>query len=136
MIEKYTIYCTPEQTKKALGLGAPLKVVTCHSRLKIDSATKGKNRDEYTLVDNFQQPGEYWCKVITNPTAEQMIGWIESICSSEIRVFYIISSWEYNIFDNYSSCVDVCCGYLSRKEATLAAIDAALDHLAKNKKQL
>ena len=75
-ISDHTIFCTSEQTKKAFELGAPLEVVTCHSSLEIDIAKKGKNRNEYTLVDNFQQPGEYWCKVITNPTAEQMIGFI------------------------------------------------------------
>lgn len=52
-MEEYTIYCTPEQTKKALELGAPI---------------------EKDWIPEFLFNNEYFS--LKNPTAEQMIGFI------------------------------------------------------------
>lgn len=37
-MEQYKTYCTPEQTKKAIGLGAPIKVCTCTEKDEIKEA--------------------------------------------------------------------------------------------------
>lgn len=102
-MNRYTIYCTEEQTKKALELGAP-----------IDSR---------------------WIGEEPNPTAEQMIGWLEE---QEVGCFV------YKKPDHPFSAIVRVGGvkeqmiwakcYSSRKEATLSAIDSALDYLIKNKK--
>lgn len=132
-MNRFTIYCTPEQTKKVIELGAPIKIVCPYTKIntKFDervvvlshSIVDNTNRTTYTLAET--------------PTAEQIICWLE----------------EQKIFVHIAPCVDICCnwhiaskgynkyGYTSdikvcktRKEATLAAIDAALDYLIKNKK--
>lgn len=103
-ISDYTIYCTSEQTKKALELGAPLKSYTANGYVESDCAE---------------------C-----PTAEQMIGFLE-----EQDIIYCIDIL-FEGKDDYSMCVSgdsfdvVEGGYSSRKEATLAAIDAALEYLS------
>lgn len=107
-MNKYTIYCTEEQTKKALELGAPIE--TC----------------------GYYYKQQFGCNTISDtdlhivPTAQQMIGWLEeqgfyfrldtSGCSVEIDFNCIIE--KINI---------------PRKEATLAAINAALSYLVLNK---
>lgn len=111
-MDEYTIYCTESQTKKALELGAPIKI-ECFS-----TATE-----------------DHWHEVI--PTAEQMIGWLEeqgvtiNIEHSNVEDtmrFKIRKSkdFDYVIAYNYH--------YPSRREATLAAIDAAIEYL-ENQKQ-
>lgn len=110
-MEQYTIFCTPEQTRKALELGAPIEEL------------------EY----NCQQ-GWIYEKV----TAEQMIGWLEEqgiaiILESIMDGDGIGYCWIAHTF-NYNE--DMCMKddkMLSRKEATLAAIDAALEYLIKLK---
>lgn len=57
-MNKYTIRCTSEQTKKALELGASIK----HSNLYFEGS-------------NLLEPGRILYAVI--PTSEQMIGWLE-----------------------------------------------------------
>ena len=109
-MNQYTIYCTPEQTMKALELGAPI--------------TATLNTFEPNLY-------EYLGAFFRIPTAERMIGWLEE----QGFYFYIFKDYCWNgevQYGNnwYYSIDDV----NSRKEATLAAIDAALDYLIKNKK--
>lgn len=110
-MDRFTFFCTEEQTKKALELGAPIEKV-CHSLTK-----------------------EWENKI---PTTEQMIGWLE-----EHKVFvqidpilgvccgWYISSKGYNKY-GYAFKIKVC---KTRKEATLAAIDAALEYLTNNKQK-
>ena len=115
-MEQYTIYCTEKQTNKALELGAPIEV-----DFQFNSKTVIINHKAYIV-----------------PTAEQMIGWLEGqglVSIDTIRVIHPIDgrSWygyklrfpwgkeEYNEIK-----------YNSRREATLAAIDAAFDYLSKN----
>lgn len=63
------------------------------------------------------------------PTAEQMISWLEEkgITSIEIT-FSKETKWKFEMF---SEIYDFGAPYYSRKEATLAAIDAALEYLSK-----
>lgn len=92
-----TLFCTPEQTRKALELGAPLKPYTANGYV------------------------ESGCAEI--PTAEQMIGWLE-----ECSMFCEIRHYEY-FYHSYVN--DTYLGHFaSRKAATLAAIDAALEYLS------
>lgn len=117
-MNQYTIDCTPEQTCKALELGAPIK----HSYDRFEDADmspicKKENKWLYAII----------------PIAEQMIGWLESR-GVYVSVAYdgqITHKWEsYN--HSRKKLID-CDSYDSRKEATLAAIDAALDYLIKKK---
>lgn len=105
-MDKYTIYCTAEQTKKAFKLGAPINVSS--------------------LVTG--QYGEPHAEYITylNPTAEQMIGWLEE---HGFVIEIILSDEEEHPWTFAMNKVKDVCVYDTRKEATLAAIDAALEYL-------
>lgn len=123
-MEKYTIYCTEEQTRKAFELGAPIKKDA--SKLDLLYCVKLEERDSITGYN-------YW---LIPPTAEQMIGWLEDVMpiSEEFSIEQIIveryfdGSWNYFIGTRES---EEC--YSSRKEATLAAIDDAIDYLTRKK---
>lgn len=117
----YTIYCTEEQTKKALELGAPIEN---HPMFRYGD----NNIPKYVHRNDFNKD----CFSYT-PTAEQMINWLE-----EQKIYFSITCigdyvYEVWIKDNnnngkviVNSCVP------SRKEATLAAIDAAFEYLSNN----
>lgn len=116
----YTCYCTPEQTKKALELGAPIQFAS------INDIRLGR----YIEVEGNNEAYEI-------PTAEQMIGWLEE---REIKITFILTSAYgpngltngYTPVVNFKWNCETC--YTSRKEATLVAIDAALEYLTNNKK--
>lgn len=115
-MEQYTIYCTAKQMNKALKLGAPIEV-----DFQFNSKTAIINKKTYIV-----------------PTAEQMIGWFERqglVIIDTIRVthpidgiswygYKLIFQWQKEEYNEIK--------YNSRKEATLAAIDAAFDYLSKN----
>lgn len=119
-MNQYTIYCTPEQTRKALKLGAPIET---YKPIIIDSKAGG----------SFTTP------TMEIVTAEQMIGWLEVqkyISSIEVSHQYRINKYCYYIFDDYGNDIeslDSKIRFNSRPEATLAAIDAALDYLCDKK---
>lgn len=111
-MNKYTIYCTEEQAKKALELGAPIEATGIYQVpqwVEINGAT-------YKI-----------------PTSEQMIAWSEE----QGILFDIDTEWNKSVLvyvwdcENKSLINNVFHG--SRKEATLAAIDKALEYL-ENKK--
>ena len=115
-MNRYTLYCTEGQTKKALELGAPIKVTKRLAPLV--------NRKYITDLNN------YTATII--PTAEQMILWLDE---QKINVHINMCmngecSWYIVVPDYYVSSVYTC---ISRKEAILVAIDAALDYLSKKK---
>lgn len=127
-MNRFEIRCTQEQTKKAIELGAP--IFTFSESFADDYRTS--IYDKYCSIPPIKEEG-YEDEVYADiPTAEQMIGWLES----------------KKIFVHIAPCVDISCswhieaiGYTSnimvcktRKEATLAAIDAALEYLTNNKK--
>lgn len=124
-MEKYTIYCTEEQTKKALELGAPIEI-SDYEEKEANIFWKLKFLD---LQNGLL--AEY-------PTAEQMVGWLEE---QGISVKAFCFSWcnenkptwqvhAYNESTNFWN--EITFGHSkSRKEATLTAIDAALDYLRK-----
>lgn len=105
----YTIYCTKEQTKKALEIGAPIRFAS------INDIRLGR----YIEVESNN---EVYCI----PTAEQMLGWLRSK-----GVKFLLSDepdtegcyWFIGISEE-----SIACG--SEKEnKELAAIDAALECL-------
>lgn len=101
-MNKYTIYCTESQTRRAMELGAPI---------------------EYQLQGIFKVP-----------TSEQMISWLEGrdifININHIGAGY--GSWVKTISTNENIGKNL--GYVTtRKEATHAAIDAALEYLKNTK---
>lgn len=109
-MDKYITYCTPEQVKKALELGAPIKI-ECFS-----TATE-----------------DHWHEVI--PTAEQMIGWLEENNIENIIVCKKDGGdYGYTVYHTSHRKPLQRFWFSNRKEATLAAIDAALGYLTKNKK--
>lgn len=129
-MKEYANYCTEEQTKKALELGAPID--------GISSSTK----EDITTIQCVKLDTPIYTDVIDGgfdyaiiPTAEQMINWLESQDDIyDIRLLrFANGDWKYEITTKhipknktYSRCK-------SKKEATLAAIDAALDYLSNNK---
>ena len=107
-MNRYTIYCTPEQTKRAYELGAPLEKTSL----------------------------EYWKNKI--PTIEQMCGWLRDKYNIHIYVLqcnnltYIPQGNIYNngaitqLFDwDYEEYFD------SYQQAMHVAIDTALKYLEK-----
>ena len=125
-MERYTIYCTEEQTKKALKLGAP-----------IERGHKGRKYFNIEVPTFFGENHDI-CYVIFIPTAEQMLEWLEEqkisidiTMASKRTAYYTLSKLTDNgmIFITGRSENN----YASRKKATLAAIDAALDYLIEKK---
>lgn len=123
IMNEYAIYCTEVQTKKALELGAPIEA------------------QEYCpiggLDNDWFAKGRYCFHI---PTAEEMIGWLEK---QGVNCFILRDMYDddaYNIQINEKLITtghpqyNYPIPYDSRKEATLAAIDAALEFLS-NKKE-
>lgn len=109
---RYTLPCTEEQTRKSLELGAPIEKIC------------------FALTDAWQN------KI---PTAEEMIGWLEEQgVYVETKVNQRtdgVTNFVYNVIcGSYSSLNNEVIFFDTRKEATLAAIDAALVYV-RNLKQ-
>ena len=72
-------------------------------------------------------------------TAEEMIGWleeqddVEEITIQRNRAFH---SWAYLVTNKQNKLVSSSNIYQSRKEATLAAIDAALEYIKTKKNEI
>ena len=120
-MDRYTIYCTPEQTRKALELGAPIE---------LESEYYNPTEHDFKLdnpipCESFTN-GYYYAKC---PTAEEMIGWLEE------QGLHIYTEWSWYgqvtiwVWYNpekehiYTSKAN------SRQVATLTAIDATLKYL-------
>lgn len=125
-MDKFKIYCTEEQIRKALKLGAPVKLFLISESGYVPEETK----NEYNLCglgNNFY--------II--PTAGEMIGWIEEQENiKEVSIYCDVTglNWSFEGYkDNGSYAFAGRDSYPTRKEATIAAIDAALEYLSKNK---
>lgn len=123
-MDKLTIPCTKEQTLKALELGAPIDLESEYYQptehdVKLDSPIPCK----------AFATGYHYAKC---PTAEQMINWLEeqeNIKSVEVTESF---GWNYRVkkkHDDVENWIKGVCK--SRREATIAAIDAALEYLIK-----
>lgn len=104
-MNRFTISCTAEQTKKALDLGAPIKT----SRNRFDED-----------VSPIYQEGEEWLYAVI-PTAEQMIGWLKT---KGMKFYFNDITSLYQIVADTKIIAQGC--YVSKE---LAAIDAALEYL-------
>lgn len=132
-MKQYIIYCTHEQTKKALELGAPIEE-------SIDYNTDGHLvTTGYMLngdVNDKNLDGFGWANTLLIPTAEQMIGFLEDkynlqfLTGSDADGILFFQVFDVATEDRISGVF----GKSSRKEATLAAIDAALEYLTNNNK--
>lgn len=114
-MDKYKIHCTPEQTKKALELYAPIEA---------QQYIGGQ------LCENWFADKDKCYKI---PTAEEMIGWLED---QGIQISIIFNyqvnpkRWNYDLDNNKIILFEHnSIGYSTCKEATLAAINAALNFL-------
>lgn len=117
-MDEFTIYCSEEQARKALELGAQLKRVKVMAIYDIEEEPIYKTEMDWFYI----------------PTAEQMLGWLEAQDGiGEVDIYEMVS-WCYDV--HYVDDSDFNLGYKTRKEATIAAIDAALEYLIKNKEQL
>lgn len=130
-MNQYTIYCTQEQTKKALELGAPIHRIPIGGRDGSKPSYFTKQPDEEGWAE---------CPAYYIPTAEQMIGFLR-----ENRLFIEVMMNDTDAHKHFDGLVfinttdEVLIGHEPKetyKEATLAAIDAALDYLMENKKKL
>lgn len=115
-ISDYSIYCTEEQTKKALELGAPINLRWLYHGIPF--------RKEVNI-----EYGHY----AEIPTAEEMVGWLEEQGVHEVHLTHVKDGWMVCIFLQNDIIPDEFT-YKSRKEAIIAAIDVALDYLTKNNK--
>lgn len=124
-ISDYTIYCTSEQTKKALELGA--SITKEQSSLEMYQCVRTDEKDSIT-----GQP--VW---LIPPTAEQMIGWLEvqgltfEVIMACKKIAYF-TLWRIDDKGAHPIIGRSDSDYPSRKEATLKAIDLALDYLNNN----
>lgn len=123
-MNRYSLHCTPEQTKKALELGAPI-------------TTKIPIECDYELANGeLVYPNDI--ELFDIPTAEEMVGWLEDEIKGSVSIDKSWCSghrkWIWTIVDDFETVIDSSITfYQSRKEATLAAIDAVLEYLSKNK---
>ena len=109
-MNRYTICCTAEQTKKALELGAPIQYASINDiRL-----------ERYVCIDD---------ECYTIPTTDQMIWWLRS---KGIQFHFDDETNYWNIGDATNDLTPLRrYGYSDNKE--LSAIDAALEYLENNK---
>ncbi|MBQ0073094.1 MAG: hypothetical protein KBT34_02745 [Prevotella sp.] len=124
-MEKYKIYCTEEQTRKAFELGVLIETLPHSFSLPKETLDKCK----------FVDITNAYLKI---PTAEQLIERLES--KKEIHEIEIATvddeygqGWYYCVFDKDICNVRFDRDFSSQKEATLAAIDAALEYLTNKK---
>lgn len=125
-MEKYTIYCTELQTKKALKLGAPIILES-----EYYNPTENDIKLDNPIPCESYTGGYHYAKC---PTSEQMIGWLveQRLCiDAEWSWYERVTMW---VWDNTKKERVYTSNSNSLKEATLAAIDAALDYLINNKK--
>lgn len=117
---EFTIYCTPEQIKRALQVGAPIELQSEYYHptehdLKLDNPIPCES---YTYG--------YHCAKC--PTAEQMIGWLRSKgfrfkieeLSDTITAYRVTFGYWYKVGQSSNP-----------KGATFAVIDAALEYVIK-----
>lgn len=114
-MEKYSIFCSEEQTRKAMALGAPIRKKV----YPIEILNK---------CNLFSHHGQI--RII--PTTEEMIGWLEEQKTiTAINIDYYVTGNAWACWIKFKEGTLNKQDFSSRKEATLAAIDAALDYLEK-----
>lgn len=115
----YTIYCTTEQTCKALQLDAPITIFSDTGYIPDDTAEKW----HLCKLGN-----ETYCI----PTAEQILGWLEEQ-GVHISIIYDDCTYRPEVRDVDDGFINNDEYFNSRQEATLVAIDVALKYLSNEK---
>lgn len=110
-MDRYQIYCTPKQTRKALELGAPI-ITVCHNY-------------HGSIVTGTMMMGN---DLIYIPTAEQMIGFLRS---KGFRFHFDDATTFWRTIYDVELIAD---GWDENKELT--AINSALEYLTNNNKCL
>lgn len=152
-MNRFTSYCTEEQTKKALlELGAPILLVP---------------EEYYTEKEHFHMEIEGENASVILPTTEEMINWLEEqgdilyidtylyeddgyprMCGYGFTIYNKNKEIITGTFTEKGSLVYICPkskeyfylsgtytnDFLTKREATLEAIDAALEYLTSKKK--
>lgn len=108
-MNKYTLYCTMRQAKKAIELGAPIK------------------KKEIQLCDNAKHFFWYNGFYYNYPTAKQMISWLE-------EQGYNITTNSFSAMVEYENIGLLGMYESNKKQSILEAIDKALEYLMNNKK--
>lgn len=111
-MNKYTIYCTEEQTRKALELGAPINTRWSY--------------DGYYPVPFIKVIKIEYAHYAEVPTAEEMIGWLE-----EQGFYFRIETTGSSVEIDAKCIVEI--HNSTRKDAILTAINAAQEYLSNNK---
>lgn len=102
-MNRYTIHCTEQQTRKALELGAPINKVCL------------------ALTDNWRDE---------TPTAEQMIGWLNEQGVQITTHVDVFGEWKTYLYKTSSVGIIAESEWSkSRKETIIVAIDEALKYL-------
>ena len=110
-MQRYTLYCTEAQTRKALELGAPI------------FPTSFNDNGKHQIFDKLNL-----C-YYDIPTAGQMLGWLRSKgLRFKIAEYTNTTYWQYHNESSFK-----CGSELYYKDAVLSLIDAALDYLTNNK---
>lgn len=122
-MNEYTLYCTKDQTKKVLELGATLTE---------DRSDWFNTANHICVGDTIFGDIWYHC-----PTVEQMFGFFRSKNIHIVIHKDAVDKWsvygheimpiEFTVFDRLT-------GFDSYEEATLAAIDAILEYLEQSTK--
>lgn len=110
-MNRYTIFCTAEQTKKALELGAPIQIASINEIRLGRYIEVQKNNEIYGI-----------------PTAEQMIGWLRSEKNIE---FHFDDETNYWAIGDANDDITPLRWYNYSDDKELNAIDAALEYLEK-----
>lgn len=121
-MEEYSIYCTEEQTSKALELGAPIEL-----RSEYYKPTENDFKLENPIACSSFTNGYHYAKC---PTTEQMIAWLDSQgwVVEYSRLYHGNPLWAIFVDD-----VQVVGKYYeTRTDAIRAAIDFALNKLSNN----
>lgn len=125
-ISDYTIYCTSEQAKKAFELGAPIMTFGYPDLedAKEEILKMNRQAELYQTENGGIMVGQI-------PTAEQMIGFLRSkgfrfkITDFKEGTIWRVVHGDWLDFNSNDG--------INPKEATLAAIDAALEYLTNKK---
>lgn len=118
-MNKYNLFCTEEQTRKALELGAPI----------VQGPMLEILRNEIGERCFLSGTSLYWF-----PTAEEMIGWLEENNIENIIVCKKDGGdYGYTVYHTSHRSPLQRFWFSNRKEATLAAIDDALEYLISQK---
>lgn len=130
-MKQYTIYCTPDQTRKAFSLGATLETFGSEwaSREMVTVAkSEGQMKELEEMLCSDDHATIIGDLAYRLPTAEQMCGWLED----KHGIMLSVSRWNngdasiYFHEDRRKSFFRIRRSY---KDALLACIDEALDYL-------